>query len=885
MLYRFDDYIVDASRYELRQGEHVITIEPKVFQVLLYLLEHRGRVVSKDELLDACWAETFVSPAALTQCLTRLRKAVVSRDESRPLIKTLHRQGYRFMAEVETVSNADEQDVSEAKPAERPGPAPLPHLTEMTAALNTASDTSGSDVQSALNSERRQLTVLRCDLAYYDRLIEHLDAEDMHVVLQAYHRACLAVIERFGGHVAVSREAEVAVFFGYPQAHEDDVQRAIRAGLQMVATLRGHVALPTQVPETDFALRVGIHTGLVIVETGEGKGAQLPLVVGETPTIAASVRDLAPPDTVAISQATAALSAGYFECRLVRSQTHTEHREPLAVYEVRGENAIRTRLEVEGVRGLTPFVGREAELALLAERWEEVQDGRGQVVIVRGDAGIGKSRLVRMLKEQVTIQPHMWLECRCSAYHQNTAFYPVCELLRQLLGAPSEYAVDDTLSTIEALLQRYRLPVDEAVPLLAGLLALRVPEDRYAPLMMTPQQQRQQTLEGLLTLLLLRAAEHPVYFVVEDLQWADPSTLEFLDLFMIQVPAAAILAVLTCRPSFEPPWGQRASVVSLVLNRLTRPQMARMIVQVSRGKALPPEVTEQLMEKTDGVPLFVEESTRMLLESDQLVERDGVYEMAATLTQFEIPATLHDSLMARLDRLGTAKEIAQWCAALGRECTHEVLASITPFDEATLQQGLRQLVDADLVFQHGFLPQARYRFKHMLVRDAAYESILKRRRQGIHQQIAEVLEAQFPDTAEAEPGLVAHHYAEAGRHEQAIIYWQRAGQLAYQRSANQEAIGYLTTGLELLLSQPENAKRARQELDIQMALGAALMAAKGPAAPEIEHAYTRARELCRQIGEPPQLFPVLRGLWNCYLQQGALQTTHELAEQLLDLAQ
>ena len=422
------------------------------------------------------------------------------------------------------------------------------------------------------------------------------------------------------------------------------------------------------------------------------------------------------------------------------------------------------------------------------------------------------------------------------------------------------------------------------MPLFAALLSLPLAAD-YAPLTVSPEQQKQQTLHALLTILLRIAAQQPVLFVMEDLHWVDPSTLEFLSLLVDQGPTARILALFTFRPDFSPPWTGRSHLTQVTLTRLPRRQAAELTGRVAHGKALPAEVVEQVVAKTDGVPLFVEELTKMVLESGLLQEREERYELTGPLPPLAIPTTLHDSLMARLDRLAAVKALAQLGATLGREFSYALLQAVAPWDEETLQRGLHQLVAAEFLYQRGVPPQATYTFKHALIQDAAYQSLLRSTRQQYHQRIAQVLEAQFPETVETQPELVAQHYTAAGCAEQAILYWQRAGQHASDRSAHVEAISHLTTGIELLKTLPETPEHTQQALTLHIALGAALQMAKGHAAPEVEHAYTQARALCQQVGETPELVPVLFGLWRFYTARPQLHTARELGETLLRLAQ
>jgi TOMM system kinase/cyclase fusion protein len=735
-------------------------------------------------------------------------------------------------------------------------------------------------------AERRQLTVLFCDLVDSTVLASQLDPEDLRAVVRAYQDTCAKVIARFEGHIAQYLGDGLLVYFGYPQAHEDDAQRAVRAGLGIVEALGPLNTRLTEDHGVHVAVRLGIHTGLVVVGEVGGGTRQEQLALGETPNLAARLQGIATPNTLVISTATFQLLGGFFACQPLGTPPLKGQTQPLAVYRVLYESMARSRLEAVGSTGWTPLVGREQESGLLRERWEQVKDGMGQVVLLSGEAGIGKSRLVQVLKDLVATEPQAWLTpCQCSPYYQHSALYPMIDLLeRVVLRFEREESPPQKLSKLEGFLVQYGLPLAETVPLFAALLSLPLGAD-YAPLTVSPEQQKQQTLHALLAILLRIAAQQPVLFVMEDLHWVDPSTLEFLSLVVDQGPTARILALFTFRPDFSPPWTGRSHLTQVTLPRLPRRQAAEMADRVAHGKALPSEVVEQIVAKTDGVPLFVEELTKMVLESGLLQEQEERYALTDPLPPLAIPATLHDSLMARLDRLATIKGLAQLGATLGREFSYELLQAIAPWDEATLRGGLYQLVEAEFLYQQGLPPQATYVFKHALIQDAAYQSLLRSTRQQYHQRIAQVLEVRFPEIAETQPELLAHHYTEAGLAAQAVGYWQQAGQRAHARAAPAEAVVHFTQGLALLPTLPDGPERVQQELTLQLALGPALMVTRGFAAPEVGAAYTRARLLCQQVEETPELFRVLRGLFGFYEVQAQLQTAHELAEQLLHLAQ
>jgi predicted ATPase/class 3 adenylate cyclase len=734
-------------------------------------------------------------------------------------------------------------------------------------------------------AERRQLTVVFCDLVESTKLSSQLDPEDWRDVVHAYQQVCTEIIQRYDGYIAQLLGDGLLVYLGYPHAHEDDAQRAVRAGLGMLAAMGDLNQGLHQAQGIQLAIRVGVHTGLVVVGEMGGAGRQEQLALGEVPNIASRIQGLAEPDTLVIRADTYRLIQGYFECQALGAQALRGVAEPVHVYRVLQESGARGRLDVAQPRGLTPLIGRESEVTLLLARWEQATSGHGQVILLTGDAGIGKSRLVQTLKDHVANELHTRWECRSAEYAQNTALYPLTDFFQRALHWQQSDTAEARLEKLEQELRRYRLPLAETMPLFAPLLSLPIPEDRYPLLNLSPQRQRQKTLESIGAILLELAEQQPVLFILEDLHWTDPTTLEFLGLLVEQVPTAAIAILLSCRPHFQPSWHHRSYLTEITVHRLSRHQVAQIAAQVAGGKQLPAQVLDQIVEKTDGVPLFVEEMTKAILESGALQEVDEHYELTGSLSTLTIPATLQDSLMARLDRLVTAKGIAQYAAVIGRQFAYPLLQAVSQVDEATLQRELGRLVEAELVYQRGVPPQATYTFKHALIQDAAYQLLLRSTRQGYHQRIAQALEAQFPVTAATQPELVAQHYTAAGCAEQAIPYWLRAGQQASDRSAHLEAVSHLTTGIELLKTLPETPERTQQALALHIALGAALQMTKGFAAPEVERAYTQARALCLQVGETLELVPVLYGLYRFYAVRPQLHTARELGETLLRLAQ
>jgi class 3 adenylate cyclase/tetratricopeptide (TPR) repeat protein len=710
--------------------------------------------------------------------------------------------------------------------------------------LPDVSGTVSGAVRRAYEAERRQLTVLFCDLVGSTTLSGQLDPEDLRAVVRAYQETAAVVIQRYEGHIAQYLGDGLLVYFGYPQAHEDDAQRAVYTGAELVEAIGG---LNTRLEASygvQLAVRLGIHTGPVVVGDIGGGGRHEQLALGETPNIAARLEGLAAPNTVVISPVTARLVRQTFVLEDLGASALKGVAEPMAVSRVLGRR-LPSRHDDEATPDRTPFlVGRDEELGLLRRRWEQSKEGLGQVVLLSGAAGIGKSSLVATLRAQVGREGYARLTLRCSPYATNSALYPVIEHLQQVLQFERTDPPETKLAKLEQGLQTCPLPRAEVVPLFGALLAVPLPAARYPARSLSPQQQRQQTQDALVAWLLEEAARQPVLAVWEDLHWVDPTTLELLGLLVEQTPTAAMLHVLTFRPEFAPPWPTRSHLTPITLNRLERPQVEALIAHLAGGKALPAEVVAHIVAKTDGVPLYVEELTKMLLASDLLRAEAEHYILTGPLAIMAIPETLQDSLMARLDQLNTAKEVAQLGAVLGREFPYDMLMAVSSQDEATVQDGLARLVAAELLYQRGRPPRARYMFKHALIQDASYASLLRSTRQQVHQHVAQLLEARFPETVETQPELVAHHYTAAGCHEQAVRYWQRAGQQASDRSAYLEAISHLTTGIELLKSLPETPAHTQHALTLHIALGAALLVTKGQAAPEVEHASTRRHAPC-----------------------------------------
>jgi class 3 adenylate cyclase/predicted ATPase len=730
-------------------------------------------------------------------------------------------------------------------------------------------------------AERRQLTMLFCDLVGSTPLASQFDPEEWREIMRAYYDACGKVIARFDGHIALYLGDGLLVYFGYPLAHEDDAQRAVRAGLGIVEAVEQLNAVITDKHGVSLAVRLGCHTGLVVVGELSGTGHN-DMALGETPNIAARLQGIAEPNTLVIGPLTYQLLGGLFVCRPLGRPPLKGVATPLAVYQVLSEGTARTRLEAIGSTGLAPLIGRHCEVEQLLQSWSHVVDGRGQVVLLSGEAGIGKSRLVQHISEHTSGAASL-VPFQCSPFYQHTALYPVIDGLQRIaLGFDRDDSATQRMRKLEGWLVQNGQRLAEAVPLFAALLSIPLTPE-YAPVAAPPDQVKQLTLQAITAVLLNRAARQPLLLVVEDLQWVDPTTIELLSLIVEQIPAARIMMLLTYRPDFEPPWALTTHLSAISLSRLPPDEAVELTSRVAGGKSLPVDVMDQVVAKTDGVPLFVEELTKMLLESGLLIEHADRYELPGPLPTLAIPSTLHDSLTARLDRLSPVKSLAQLGATLGRDFSYALLRAVAPWEEDTLRRGLSQLTEAELLYELGSPPTSTYRFKHALIQDAAYQSLLKSTRQQHHQRIAQTLESHFAETVSTQPELLAHHYTEAGLTAQAIPYWQAAGQRALQRYANEEAATHATRGLELLTTLPDTPQRAKQELSLQILAGAALAVVHGPHS--VEHNYARARELARQVGSTPELFPALSGFQYGQILRGHMHQARALAKEFLELAQ
>jgi class 3 adenylate cyclase/tetratricopeptide (TPR) repeat protein len=736
------------------------------------------------------------------------------------------------------------------------------------------------------SGERRWLTVMFCDMVESTKLAQRLDAEDLQLVVSAYQEACARAVRNFDGHIAQYLGDGVLVYFGYPRAHEDDAIRAVESALEIHAAvpainssvshrLRSRIDRP-------LAVRIVIHSGEVVLsDLGRGSD-QHRLALGDTLNITARLQGIARPGETLISAATQRLVRGAFATVDLGNVRLKGVAEPVGAHRVVASSGARSRLERSARAGLTPLVGREQEIALILDRWEQTVEGRGQAVLISGDPGIGKSRLVAVVDERIAAESLTLFMCRCSVDYRNSAFHPIVRMLEQRLGIEDGDSEEQRSVKVESGLQAAELPSRHIRPLV-GLLSVRAQRHVDAP----PAQgenPRNELLDSLTACVLQLSGDRPLVLVVEDLHWIDPSTLELLGRLLARTSREHVLLLFTFRPSFAIPWDPGPQLVSIALSPLTRDQVAELCTAVAGGRTLPAPVLAELVAKADGVPLFAEELTRTVLESDLIEEHSGRLVLAGPLRDLSIPSTLQESLMSRLDGVGPAKELAQLCAVVGREVSHELVQAVSRLPGDVLQANLQRLIDAGLLTREGAPDQSRYIFRHALIHETAYDSLLRSERQELHARIARILEQRLRKQRAVPPEDLARHYERAGAVADAVRYYHLAAIQAAERAAHVEAIGHLEAAIGLIAQLPESADRDLQELDLQVALGTATMIAKGQGYAQVEVAHARARELSQKTENKTGLFRALWGLSRFYQSQGRPSECLEMADQLRELA-
>jgi predicted ATPase/class 3 adenylate cyclase len=729
-------------------------------------------------------------------------------------------------------------------------------------------------------SERRHLTVMFCDLVGSTVPSAPLDPEDMWGVIAPYHACIGEVVGRHNGIIARYMDDGVLAYFGYPRAREDDVAQAVRAALALVDAVAN---LQTNV-DASLQVRIGIATGTVVVsELLIDKTPMEQAVFGETPNLAARLQTLAEPGTVLICPSTRRLIGGHFDYRDLGPLALKGWAEPVPVWQVLRTSGVESRFEAMHKSKLPPLFGREEEIDLLLRRWRHATQEEGRVVVLTGEPGIGKSHIALALEERLQSEQHITLRYFCSEHHTNSALFPFIGQLERAAGCERGDSPTEKLSKLDALIVQSTAD-PEHVAVLANLLALPA-SDRYRLQELSPQKRKEKTFAALLAQLDGLAARQPVFMIFEDIHWIDPTSLELLAAIVEHVPQLRVLLLVTARPEFTPPWPNYSHMTTIPLARLGRHDGAALVERVTGGTTLPKEVMDEILARTDGVPMFIEELTKTVLESKLLQERDGHYVLERPLPPLAIPTTLQASLMARLDRLAPVREVAQIGAVAGREFHYELLNAVAELPRERLAEALGQLVRSELIFRRGEIPHAVYTFKHTLVRDAAYAGLLKSRRVYLHAAIANALEQQFPEIVQTQPETLAHHLAEAGLIGKAIENWLRAGKNAALRSANLEAIVHLRRGIDGTGGLPASEDRDRSELNLQLILGPCLIATQGPAASEAVTTFARARELCERLGEPPEYLQVMFWLATVNVVRGELTQALEAVAALLSAAE
>ncbi len=721
------------------------------------------------------------------------------------------------------------------------------------------------------NAERRQLTIMFCDLVESVARSIRLDPEDLQRIMRDYYRLCEDVIVRSGGYVAKYLGDGVLAYFGYPHASEADAEQAVRTGLTLIEGI-GQI----ETGDVHLQARVGIATGLVVIGDLFTSGAvQEQAAIGQTPNLAARLQQLAEPNSVVIGETTKRLTGGLFTYRALEPMSLKGFDGTVAAWKVLGPSGSVSRFEARAEGGLTPFINRDQDLAFLSSAWQQVVAGDGQVVLLSGEPGIGKSRIVQTLRQHLGERSHTALFVACSPQQQDSALYTVISRLESISGFARSDTEAEKLGKLETLLARSGSATAEDVALLADLLSLPV-TDRTLLSSIGPQRRKQRTLDALISQLIGLSRQRPVVLVWEDVHWSDPTSLELLTLIIECVPRLPVLLIVTFRPEFSPPWAGDPNVTWRTLPRLGGDHGAALSEGVT-GKVLPAEVQRQIVEKSDGNPLFIEELTKTVVESGLLQDQGSRYVLTGALTSLTVPGTLHDSLVARLDRLGPLRELLHIGAAIGREFPHELLAAVSPLSDAELDEAVDGLLRSELVFLSEQKPDRIYTFKHALIRDAAYELMLRSKRQELHGHIAQVLKQRFSDWADTRPEALAHHFTEAGELLTAIPHWQQAGLRAQSRAAYVEAAGHFRTALDLVGRLGEAGSLPGVELGLRTQLAMSLSATRGYAAPEVQDAYDQALRLCDILGDTSDVFPVLRGICTFSIVRADLPRARDIA--------
>ncbi len=730
------------------------------------------------------------------------------------------------------------------------------------------------------SAERRQVTVLFSDILGSTALAESLDPEDLQEYIGRYQALCAEAIQSYDGYLAQYLGDGALAYFGYPVAHEDDAGRAVRSAIEILAR-----AGSVMMGGNRLALRIGIHTGMVVVGGTGDSGRREQLALGEAPNIAARLQAEALPDTIVISDTTRSLLAGQFAVEDLGSRTLKGLSRPMHMFRVLGKSDAASRFHaMKRAYGLTPFVGRGREVEAIRAAWAEAADGHGRTLLLRGEAGMGKSRLLEVTEQIATSRLHELFEAQCSSYQMNSPLYPIVEMVERRLGIEEDMGAADKLDLLEQFAAGRGVWVEEATAVLAGLLSTPT-LDRYPEIDLPPTRRLQLTIRVLADLLLHSVNDSPVLLLIEDLHWADPSTLDLLGEMTARVANLPALMICTTRPGFSAAWGGQPHCAEIRVEALSTDDTRALVTRVAGPKSLPLTLVQEVAARTAGIPLFTEAVTRTVMSSGLLRELEDRYELTGPLPSALIPASLQDSLMARIDRLGADRLVAQAAATIGREASFELLQDVLRMPADSLTVALKRMVELELVSENGTPPAATYTFRHALIQDSAYESLLRKTRQEFHNRIAEALVQRFPEIAETKPELLARHHEGAGRITEATAGWIKAGQQAKQRLALRECEAYLRKAISLLERLPQDdSDRLQSEMEAQLALGQALTETFGWASRELETAFSRARDLCSKLGNKFGLLQALNGLSGMHLLRGNLPQALETAKPVLEMA-
>lgn len=808
--WRFGDVEFDERSLSLLRAGRAVEVERKPLLVLQHLLHHAGEVVNKDALIRAAWPGRIISDAALTKCVARLRDAIG--DEAQSLVKTHYGFGYRMVA-----------------------PVVMEGATTAPASANIRAANEAPILSRRGDAEQRPLTVLFCDLVGSTQLADTLDPEAFRDLLLGYQRRAAEICRRYEGHVAQQFGDGMMFYFGYPAAHDDDAERALRCACDLLAQFKSGDAVTPR-----LALRIGVHTGAVVI--GQTDAARDPIATGPSLHLAARLQALAEPDTLLASDSTFRLVPGLFVSRDYGPQMIRGLSEPVRVHQVLQASGVRSRLEAAA--RLTPFVGREAEIGVLSEGWREAVRGEGRAILLCGEPGLGKSRLLMEIRARLAGSAYSWLECRADALNRHSAWHPLVELLRRGLDLKPQDDEARRLERLEHSLRELGLECIDGVPLLAPLLGITLPEHYATP---TPALRRQRTLESFADWIEQLAHRQPLAIAFEDLHWIDDSSLAFLGVLIERLARLPVLLVMTTRPEFVSPWPARASLHLRTLEPLLRPDVERMLRDLTGGALPTPALAQLIFERAGGVPLFVEELTRSLVESGQLIENGDRLDARVPLRDLSIPGSLHGLLLARLDRLGPARELIQTAAVIGRDAPYRLLHAVAGLDEVTLRQQLQRLVESGLLHAR---PDASYIFKHALIRDSAYETLLKTTREKLHGHIARALETHFPERAETEPEVLAAHFEKAGLADSAVRYLIAAAERGEAATSMAETIAHCEHALRLLPQLAPTPQPARMEMDLNLRLANCRMATSGYGHEDVERIFLRVRELAEDQQDP-----------------------------------